>query len=151
MLKELTKHKGKYALALLLVAALACVRVFERDLFYDPFLHYFEGDYLKQGFPAYDHVPLAGNLLARYALNTAISLGLLWVLFRNASELRFAAILYLIAALLLLPAFFALLAAGPHYNFLLFYVRRFLIQPLLVLLFIPAFYYQRRMVKNNNS
>jgi exosortase F-associated protein len=30
-------------------------------------------------------------------------------------------------------------------NFVLFYIRRFLIQPLFLLLFIPAFFYQKRI------
>ncbi|WP_256387090.1 exosortase F system-associated protein [Flavobacterium sp. 140616W15] len=30
-----------------------------------------------------------------------------------------------------------------HNNLMLFYVRRFLIQPIFILLFIPGFYYQK--------
>ncbi len=152
MLRRLWKNRLKIAVALLLVFLLALVRIFERAMFYDPFSYYFEGDYLNLTFPQYNGWALWGSLTGRYALNAVISLGIIHVLFREIGLTRFAAFLYGFFYLILIAGFFALVTfAGHENNFFIFYVRRFLIQPLFVLLFVPAFYYQRRVSKNNIS
>ena len=38
---------------------------------------------------------------------------------------------------------------SPSFSILLFYVRRFLIQPILLILVLPAFYYHKKLTKLN--
>ncbi|MFT3793361.1 exosortase F system-associated membrane protein [Flavobacterium sp.] len=152
MLKNLWKNRLKIGIALLLVFLLALVRIYEHALFYDPFAYYFEGDYLNLTFPEYDGWQLFWSLTERYFLNTIISLAIIFVLFREVPLVKFAGILYAVFFVVLMASFFGLITfSGSENNFIVFYVRRFLIQPLFVLLFVPAFYYQKRMAKNNIS
>lgn len=152
MLKNLWKNRLKIGIALLLVFLLALVRIYEHALFYDPFAYYFEGDYLNLTFPEYNGRKLLFSLASRYFLNAFISLGIIFVLFRDVKLVKFSAFLYAFLFVVLIVSFFALVTfSGNENNFIIFYVRRFLIQPLFVLLFVPAFYYQKRMVKNNIS
>jgi exosortase F-associated protein len=146
MLRNLWKNRFKICIALLLVFLLALVRIYEHALFYDPFAYYFEGDYLNLTFPEYDNWKLFGSLTERYLLNTFISLAIIFVLFRDVALTKFSAVLYGIFFVILIGLFFALIAfTGNENNFTIFYVRRFLIQPIFVLLFVPAFYYQKRI------
>jgi len=150
MLRNLWKNRFKICIALLLVFLLALVRIFEHALFYDPFAYYFEGDYLNLTFPEYNNWKLLGSLTQRYLLNTSISLAIIFVLFRDLGLAKFSAVLYAFFFVVLMVSFFGLITfTGNENNFIIFYVRRFLIQPIFVLLFVPAFYYQRRMSKNN--
>lgn len=132
------------ALVMLLVIAFAVVRYFERILFYDPFLEYFHGEFQQQPLPEFDGFILGTGLFFRYSLNTFISLGLIYVLFRSMSKVRFAAALYAIFFVVLALAFYITVFFFEDHVLSLFYIRRFLIQPLFVILFIPAFYYQDR-------
>ena len=138
----------KLSAVLLLVLLLAGIRAIEQQLFYDPFLPFFKGEFTGQPLPAYDPYKLISALTARYFLNAIVSLAILYVLFRDRDILRFSVLLYLLFFALLLVAFFVIIDVSANENRLaLFYVRRFLIQPLFVILFIPAFYYQRQIAK----
>jgi exosortase F-associated protein len=150
MLQNLWKNRFKICIASLLVFLLALVRIYEHALFYDPFAYYFEGDYLNLTFPEYDNWKLFGSLIERYFLNTFISLAIIFVLFRDVALTKFSAVLYALFFVILMLLFFGLITfTGNENNFIIFYVRRFLIQPIFVLLFVPAFYYQKRIAKNN--
>lgn len=132
-----------FAAALLLCFVL--VRFYETALFYDPFLYYFKGDFNQMPLPEFDVFRLILNLVFRYGLNMLISLGLIYVIFKDWMMIQFSFFLYLIAFFVLVITFFLVINFyGAENNFLLFYVRRFLIQPIFVLLFIPAFYFQKR-------
>jgi len=131
----------------ILVMLLLAVRMFEQQLFYDPFLDYFKNDYLSGPVPAYDAAELFFGLGCRYWLNTFLSLGIIFVLFRDVALLKFTTVLYLTFFIVLIFAFFTLLYFQSQNNFLIFYTRRFLIQPLFLLLFVPAFFYQKRIAK----
>ena len=132
----------------LLVLLLLSIRAFEDSLFYDPLLEYFKNDYLEKPLPDFDSMDLFFGMGFRYFLNTVLSLGIIYLLFPDAQLLRFTTVLYAILFAVLIAAFFVLLHnSGSADNFLLFYVRRFLIQPLFLLLFVPAFYYQRHVSK----
>ena len=121
------------------------VRFYENILFYDPFLGYFKSDFNNLPLPEFDTFKLILNLLFRYSLNMGISLGLIYVIFKDSMMIRFSVLLYSIAfVLLLVTMFLVIYIYGSENNLLLFYVRRFLIQPVFVLLFIPAFYFQKR-------
>lgn len=150
MLKYLIRNRLKLVIVMLLVFLLALVRIYENALFYDPFSYYFEGDYLNLTFPEYENGKLFLSLTSRYLLNALISLVLIFVLFKEVSLVKFAGVLYVFFYIILIASFFALITySGNENNFIIFYVRRFIIQPIFVLLFIPAFYYQMRISKNN--
>jgi len=60
--------------------------------------------------------------------------------------IQFVSVLYVFFFLILIGLFFSMLYFyEEHNNLILFYVRRFLIQPIFVILFIPAFYYQKQI------
>ncbi|HQZ26058.1 MAG TPA: exosortase F system-associated protein [Flavobacterium sp.] len=145
MLKKLFNHKVRIALALLFVVALVLIRAYEDSLFYDPFLDYFKGDYYNLPIPEIDNLQLIFGFFFRYFLNTALSLAIIYVLFKDIDAVKFASVLYFIFFVMLLAAFFFILLNNGETNKMgLFYVRRFLIQPIFLLLFLPAFYYQKQ-------
>lgn len=142
MLNNLLENKFKIFGAILIVLGLALVRSFELQLFYDPFLNYFQNDFNNLPYPQVETSKLFFGLLFRYFLNSALSLILIFILFKDLDMLKFSAILYFLFLIVLLGLFFTILEFFPNASWLLFYVRRFIIQPILVLLFIPGFYYQ---------
>jgi exosortase F-associated protein len=138
----------KIVLLFLLVSLLACVRGFENQLFYDPFLDYFKDNFESMPLPNHNSQKLFIGFFLRYSLNTILSLGIIYVLFREIELVKFATILYVVFFAILILAFFSLIYfyERPN-NLLLFYIRRFIIQPIFLLLFVPGFYYQKRMDK----
>jgi exosortase F-associated protein len=144
MPNKVLQNKADIFVSLLLVCLLIGVRAFEDNLFYDPFLIYFNGDYIVSVLPEFDALLLFLGLLFRYTLNAILSLGIIYFLFKDKEMIKFTSILYLLFFLVLMGAFFFILHFyGNQNNLMLFYVRRFLIQPLFVILFIPAFYFQK--------
>jgi exosortase F-associated protein len=147
MLQKLLKHKIRIALAMLFIVFLALIRAYEDSLFYDPFLNYFKGDYYNLPLPETDAIRLFFGLFFRYFLNTLLSLALIYVFFKDIEAVKFASILYLVFFIILVVAFFLVLSFfGEANKMILFYIRRFLIQPIFLLLFIPAFYYQKQKI-----
>ena len=145
MLKKLFNHKVRVALAMLFVLALVLIRAYEDSLFYDPFLDYFKRDYYNLPIPEINNLQLIFGFIFRYFLNTALSLAIIYVLFKDIDAVKFASFLYCIFFVMLLAAFFFILLNNGETNKMgLFYVRRFLIQPIFLLLFLPAFYYQKQ-------
>ena len=145
MVKKLFSHKIRIALAILFVLLLVLIRAYEDSLFYDPFLDYFKGDYYNLPIPVIDNVQLFLGLFFRYFLNTVLSLAIIYVLFKDVDAVKFASVLYFLFFVILVGTFFYILLKNGESNKMgLFYVRRFLIQPLFLLLFIPAFYYQKQ-------
>ncbi|WP_035656050.1 exosortase F system-associated membrane protein [Flavobacterium filum] len=127
------------------VLLLALIRFFETQLFYDPFIAYFKSDYLQLPFPEFSFFKLISYTLLRYVLNAGLSLAIIYLLFKDVRLTKFAFLLYIILVFLLLIALTILLFFfDEKSNFILFYVRRFLIQPLFLVLFVPAFYFQKR-------
>ncbi|SRR5690554_5452048 len=123
------------------------IRMYESNWFYDPFLNYFKGNYQNSPFPEFEGFRLFLNLFFRYFLNTLLSLGIIYVMFKNKEFLKVASVLYIAFFVVLILIFFIIIQFTES-DFFLFYVRKFLIQPLFLLLFLPAFYFQ---TKNNNS
>jgi exosortase F-associated protein len=137
----------KYFLVLVAFVLLASIRFMEDHLFYDPLIDFFKGDYTKSLAPEFDYWKTFWNTALRYILNSVISIGIIWLLF-SKSTLKFAGFIYALSFIILASVFLWLLKEmSPDLYFLLFYVRRFLIQPLLVLLLVPAFYYQQHTKK----
>ena len=148
MLKKLLNHKLRIVLIIVLVSFLAMIRIFEKTLFYDPLLEYFKSDYTNFPLPILDNFNLFFGLLFRYLLNTTVSITIIYVVFRDFGLVKFASVLYLIFFVILIAIFlFVLSFYGEESKMTLFYIRRFLIQPLFLLLFIPGFYLQSKSNK----
>ena len=145
MLQKILNNKIRVLQFLFFVVLLVLVRAFENDLFYDPFLDFFKKDFAKLRLPNFNSAQLFLSLLLRYTLNTSISLGIIYVLFKDVAMVKFAFVLYYFFFMILMAAFFYIVYyANENSNWILFYVRRFLIQPIFVLLFVPGFYYQKQ-------
>ena len=144
MLRELIKNKRRLFFIGLALLGLILVRAFEDNLFYDPFLSFFKTDYQNKPLPDLNCYLLFGNLLLRYALNTFFSLIIIRLLFNERNLMLFSGYLFIFLFVILVIVFFVLLHFSDQPDYLiLFYIRRFLIQPLFLVLFIPAFYYQQ--------
>ena len=131
---------------LLLFAVLAAIRFYESELFYDPLLNFFKSDYLNNITPQFKFGKLVTYTALRFFVNTIVSLGILYIAFRDISILKFASLLYTIFFLILLLIFIGmLLQISDIENYMpLFYIRRFLIQPIFIILLLPAFYYYKK-------
>jgi len=128
-----------------LAVLLILIRFFENELFYDPYLLFFQDDYLRMDYPNREVFKLTAFTILRYVLNTVISLGIIYVIFRDRSMIKFAGILYTIALVILLILFLYFVLNPRQEDYLIFfYIRRFLIQPIFLLLLLPAFYYFKK-------
>ena len=141
--------RAKRALLLVvLVGLLVAIRSFGHEFFYDPFMYFFEENYVdtrELDFPLSLHF----NLLLRYLLNAVVSIGILYVALKDSEIVKFCSLLYLGFLLVLYPLFVYLMNhSGPGDYLPAFYVRRFLAHPLLVLLLLPAFLYQKIRERN---
>lgn len=146
MLKKILNNKLKVAAGLLLVLILIAIRAFEDTIFYDPFLDYFKSNYYNLPLPKLNIIKLFFSLGFRFYINSMISLGLLRLIFNDAKIMKFSIFLYsVLGIILMISFFFMLLKFGETNKMNLFYIRRFIIQPLFIILFIPAFYYQKKM------
>ncbi|MGC4040376.1 MAG: exosortase F system-associated protein [Flavobacterium sp.] len=148
MLRNLLSDKKRLGKIAFLILLLVLIRAFEETLFYDPFLEYFKSEYSNLPFPKVNLIKLYASTGMRFYINSMISLGLLHVIFRDKQITKFAAFLYLVLGTILLIAFmFVVNFFGEEHKMTLFYIRRFLIQPIFILLFIPAFFYQKQIKK----
>ncbi|HBL79235.1 exosortase F system-associated membrane protein [Aequorivita vladivostokensis] len=140
-MNKVLKVLGIFALAALLVL----IRTFEDTLFYDPLLHFFEMDYKSMPLPEMDTFALQTGIALRFLLNTIISLAILWLVFQDRGIIKLSLILYsfLFAILFMAFSFIIFTSEESSGHFVLFYVRRFLIQPLFLLILLPAFYFQK--------
>lgn len=136
----------KILLIVLLIALFAVIRMFENQLFYDPFLDFFKSEFQLLPLPTFDGFRLFMSLFLRYLLNSIVSLAIIYVAFKEVELVKFSAVLYGIFYVILTIVFFSIIHFyGNTNNLLLFNIRRFLIQPIFVLLFVPAFYYQKKV------
>lgn len=138
-------HKGiKYILLIVLFALLAIIRFYENELFYDPYLTFFENDYLYIDNPRREVFKLTAYTTLRYVLNSVISLGILFVIFRDRNIIKFSTLIFAIAYVIFLALFlYFVLNPRKEDYYLFFNIRRFLIQPIILLLLLPAFYYHK--------
>ena len=133
----------KIILILVLVSLLVLIRMFQNELFYDPLISYFKSDYSNLPIPEMSSLKFVGNVSLRFFMNSFISLAILWVLFKDKEIIKLSSILYVVFFIILVLSLSYLLFYSNSKNlFAIFYVRRFLIQPLLLLVLIPAFYFQ---------
>lgn len=129
----------------ILTGLLVLIRAYEDSLFYDPLLNFFKADYKHMPLPTMDSFALQTGIVLRFLLNTLISFAVLWILFRDKEIIKLSAILYSLLFIVLFMAFSFIIftAKDTPGHFILFYVRRFLIQPLFLLILLPAFYFQK--------
>lgn len=124
---------------------LLLIRAFENRLFYDPLLEFFEMDYKTLPLPKMDTFALWMNIAFRYFLNGIVSLAILWLVFWDKGIIKLSVLLYVVLFVLFFAAFSIIVSTseGTDNLLVLFYVRRFLIQPLFLLILLPAFYFQK--------
>lgn len=145
MLKNLLQNKTTVFYILILLALLVAIRAFENTLFYDPLLAYFKRNYMQTPLPKLNVIRLFFSLGFRFYLNSIISIGILKLIFNDTKVVKFSIFLYsAFGIILMVTFFFILLKFGETNKMNLFYIRRFIIQPVLLILFIPAFYYQKK-------
>lgn len=132
----------------LLVIALALVRFFEHELFSDPLLEFYSSAYRYFEAPEFNTFQVIGTTSWRFLINTILSLAIIWVVFPSKKTFFFSLAFYGFAYVVLIAAFWFFIADMKSENYLIiFYIRRFLIQPVFVLILLPAFYYQKTNVK----
>lgn len=138
------RNQITYILLAVLFGLLILIRVFEDELFYDPYLSFFKNDYLQMDSPNREVIKLTLYTTLRYVLNSIISIGIIFLFFRDRSIVHFSAVIYAIAYVVLL-GFFLYFVVNPRQEdyYLFFNFRRFLIQPIFLLLLVPAFYYHK--------
>lgn len=144
MLRKLFKYKFRILLIIILIIGLAGIRAFENQLFYDPFLEYFKSNYQNSKLPEIDNFKLFLGLFFRYLLNSILSILIIYLVFVDLDMIKFTSIIYFVFFIILIFAFYlALLNNFENNKMTLFYIRRFLIQPIFLLLFLPGFYFQK--------
>lgn len=132
----------RYTMIAALFVLLVLIRVFESDLFYDPYLLFFKSDYLKIDHPNREVLKLLFFTTLRYVLNSVLSLGIIYLLFLDQSIVKFSLYIYSIAYVVLMLCFIYFVSwPRQEDTFVFFSFRRFLIQPVFLILLIPAFYY----------
>jgi len=134
----------RYILVFILILVLMAIRGFEDVLFYDPYLTFFENDYLYIDNPRREVAKLVLFTSLRYLLNTMVSLGILYLIYNDKIMIKFSVVLYGLAyVLLLIPFLYFVINPRQEDYYLFFNVRRFLIQPIGLILLLPAFYYYK--------
>ncbi|MEY8870429.1 MULTISPECIES: exosortase F system-associated membrane protein [Flavobacteriaceae] len=134
----------KIVLLMALFGLLVLIRVFENELFYDPYLLFFKNDYLYMDYPRREILKLTLFTTLRYVLNGVVSLAIIYLFFKDKSIVKFSVIVYTVAYLILILIFLYFVINPRQEDYYLFFnFRRFLIQPVILLLLIPAFYYYK--------
>ncbi len=138
------KNSFKYILLFLLFSLLILIRVFEDELFYDPYLMFFQNDYLYIDSPRREVLKVTLFTTLRYVLNSVISLGILYVIFKDKSIIKFSAIIFALAFVILIAIYLYFVVNPRQEDYYLFFnVRRFIIQPIILMVLLPAFYYHK--------
>mgnify|MGYP001412724457 FL=1 len=120
------------------------VRGFASVLFYDPLIDYFQNDYLYTKMPKINSWHLVVDMLFRYSLNSFLSLGIIWLIFKRKDYVQFSGLFFILSFIILIVVFMFLISGSLEYGYLLpFYIRRFIIHPLFLLLLLPVFYFQK--------
>ncbi|MGS2725074.1 exosortase F system-associated membrane protein [Psychroserpens sp. BH13MA-6] len=133
-----------FIVLMVLFVLLVLIRVFENELFYDPYLLFFKSDYLYVDHPRREILKLSLFTTLRFILNSGISLGIIYLFFKDKSIVKFSLVIYVVAYVILMSCFLYFVINPKQEDYYLFFnIRRFLIQPLILLLLLPAFYYHK--------
>ena len=131
-----------YILLFLLFALLILIRFFENDLFYDPYLTFFQNDYLYVDSPRREVFKVTFFTTLRYIINSFISLGIIYLFFKDKNMIKVSAIIYIVAFIILISLYLYFVISPRQEDYYMFFnIRRFLIQPMFLILLLPAFYY----------
>lgn len=134
----------KYILLFGLFTLLIFIRVFEDVLFYDPYLTFFQNDYLYFDSPRREVLKVTLFTTLRYMLNSIISLGILYVVFKDKNIIKFSTFIYVVAFIILMAIYLYFVVNPKQEDYYLFFnVRRFIIQPIILMVLLPAFYYNK--------
>lgn len=140
-----------WIIVLLGIAGLIAIRMFEDQLFYDPFVAYFHKANKYADFPDFEWLKLTVHYFFRFLLNLILSLVVVQFIFRNKKWTIQAAILILIVFAITLPIYLYCIHTKFEIGYLFsFYMRRFVIQPLTLLLIIPLFYYRNQILQKSS-
>ena len=151
MFQKLFQDKTQIFFVLLAIIGFALIRNYEGQIFYDPLLDFFKGEYANSAIPSVIEWKLYLGLFFRYLLNTLLSLFIVYVLFKNKEHIKLATMLYIFFFVILMLLFIVMMNFFSNNVMLLFYIRRFIIQPILLLLFVPGFYFQQENLKKQKS
>lgn len=133
-----------YIVAGFLLILLVLVRAFEDVLFYDPYLLFFENDYLYIDSPRREVAKLVFFTSLRFLVNTVLSLGIIYCAFKDKQMIKFSGLVFGSAYLcFMIPFLYFVINPKQEDYYLFFNVRRFLIQPIILLLLLPALYYYK--------
>lgn len=133
-----------YTLVGVLFVLLVLIRAYQDVLFYDPYLLFFENDYLYIDSPRREVAKLISFTTLRYFLNSAISLSIIYVVFKSKQILKFSCFIFLVAYIIfILPFLYFVINPEQEDYYMFFNVRRFLIQPIILIVLLPAFYYYK--------
>ena len=133
-----------YTLVGVLFVLLVLIRAYQDVLFYDPYLLFFENDYLYIDSPRREVAKLISFTTLRYFLNSAISLSIIYVVFKSKLMLKFSCFIFLVAYIIfILPFLYFVINPEQEDYYMFFNVRRFLIQPIILIVLLPAFYYYK--------
>ncbi len=142
------KKPVNIVLLLILLGLLILIRFFEKHFFDDGLTHFFEFKYQTDDLPKISFLRNFLMISIRFWLNSIISIAVLNILFKQKKLVQFLFIVYTFSFFVLSALYFWQwyhYQAGEYLN--LFYIRRFLIQPIMLFLLIPALIYQKH--KNN--
>jgi exosortase F-associated protein len=151
MFQKLRRYQVQILLFFISVVGFAVIRYYESVFFYDPLLAFFKGEYFNRPLPLIIEWKLYFGFFWRYFLNSVLSIFVICVLFKNKEYVKLATFLYLLFFVVLMVLFIFVLRYFSEQVMALFYIRRFIIQPLFLLLFIPGFYFQQQDLKKQNT
>lgn len=127
---------------IVLLILLVGVRLFEIELFNDPLYGYFHSDFQLFNVPIIVKWEVVSVTSLRFLFNMVLSLWILWFVYKNENYINAALWVYLFAFVILMVMFYLLLEADSNFTkMFLFYVRRFLIQPILLFVLTAGFYF----------
>jgi exosortase F-associated protein len=135
---------------MVLLLILVAVRLFEKHLFNDGLIHFFEYEYLQSSLPniSISHILLIDSV--RFWFNSLLSIVILYLFFKQTKLLRFLWIFYGVFFIILAGILYYILNNYEAGNYLgLFYIRRILIQPIILFVLFPALLYQKNYPKIN--
>ncbi len=125
------------------IAMLIGVRMLGSKVFYDPLIEFYHGEYKSLPFPELDFVRYGLNIVLRFSVNSAISLGIIFLLFRNLKHVFISSwILTAVGIIATCVLLFLLIVIDDPSKQAVFYVRRLLIHPLMLFILVPALYFQ---------
>lgn len=140
--------KLQYSLLGILILGLILIRLNQEHLFYDPLLHFFKSSHNKTNLLEI-HIPKhLMSVTFRYLINTFLSLGIIYILFKNKKYIKISGIVFFVGWLIFLPIYYIFLDTEFEYSLMIgFYVRRFLIQPIIGIVLILALFYLEKTQK----